>query len=125
MHPQAPSTPKQTRSACRFVLAFSAVTTITALFSILVLAFKADGSITYRSVTYDGEIDVYGRVGSDSEIRAPDLTLYPLYLYLGLVKPTLAGAGISLALALGMGLLCLFVRRRGKALLVSCYSQNL
>ena len=119
MHPQSPLNQTPKPSSRRFVLALSAVVSVTALFSILVLAFKTDAAVTYRNATDNGAVETISSLRPDGENGGLILALYPQYLDRETVDPTVGGAGVSLALALSIGLLCVFVRRRAKALLVS------
>ena len=122
MH-QSQTNQSATYSSRKFCIAITAVILLTALSSIFVLAFKGNSYFLYSRATYGGSI--YPLMFLHPEPRNvkgdPTLSLYPLYLYVGTIKPTLAGAGISLALTLAIAPLFAFVRHRGKALLVRSF----
>lgn len=106
----------------RFYQALQVVVLLTILFSILVLAFKADASVTYKNATDNGLVISVSSLRPDGENGGLPLAQYPQRLDRGIPILTITGAAMSLALAASIGLLCLFVRGRAKALLVSTLS---
>jgi hypothetical protein len=122
MH-QSQTNQSTTYSSRKFCIALTAAILLTALSSILVLAFKSNSYFLYRQSTSGGLVNPLMFLHPDPRNDKGDFTLalYPLHLDLGAIKPTLAGAGISLALTLTIALLSVFVRHRGKALLVRSF----
>ena len=110
---------KSKQASRRFVVTLSVVLSATALFAVLVLAFKADASVTYRNETANGEFIPTLSLRPTRESNATSLGQYPLSMSYGAVGLTVAGASISLALALSVGIMCILACHRGKALLVS------
>ncbi|KAK8003965.1 hypothetical protein PG989_003684 [Apiospora arundinis] len=130
MTPQS-TTPNQHQTAAKQLwrnncfLALSAIVPLTTLLSILALAFATDASVSYRNFTDQGAVATFSALRPDTQNGGLQIALYPLYLDLGPIDLRLAGAGLSLALALSIGLLCVFVRRRVKALLLADWQRYL
>ncbi|KAK8104623.1 uncharacterized protein PG998_011656 [Apiospora kogelbergensis] len=128
MTPQS-TTPTQTaakrhrRITC--FLGLSVVVPLTTLLSILTLAFATDASASYRNFTDRGTVTTFSALRPDAQNGGLEIALYPLYLDLGPVDLRVAGASLSLALALSIGLLCVFVHRRSKALLLAAWQRYL
>lgn len=102
-----------------FMLPISIAAALALLLSVLVLAFKADASSTFLGITQNGLSYTVSYIPPGGENGNMRISWYPQRLNdRGTVSYVLGAAGVSLVTALGVGLLCLFVHRRSKALLV-------